>query len=150
MVEYELEIEEEGNNHQHNVRPYKKALSFPFYFNIFNLCSSYSIFHSELRKLKQIFIKTEFPDTLFDKCASSFLDKSFSSAPKIPIAPKFLIYFSLPYTGSHGLQIRIQTIIIRLSLNFITLRLSPLCSPWLFFPVKDGIPDGLKSHVVYS
>ena len=72
---------------------YKKGLIFSLLFRYFNLYSSYFIFHSELQKLKQIFIKNEFPATLFNKRVISSLDKSFSSAPETSIAPKFLIYF---------------------------------------------------------
>ena len=71
----------------------KKALSLPFYFNILIYALA----------------------TLFDQCVSSFLDKSSSSAPKISIAPKFLIYFYLPCTDSHGFQIHTQLIKLLLS-----------------------------------
>ena len=67
-------------------------------------------------------------------------------------ASKFLIYFSLPYTGSHGLQIRTQLIKLlssaftQISLRFV---FRPSVRLGFFFPVKNRIPDGLKSHVVY-
>ena len=90
---------------------FKKVRVHRYFSNIYNMFSLVRR-HHRCGQPCQAFIKNELPATLSDKCVSSFLDKSFSSASKISIASKFLIYFSLPYTGSHGLQIR--TLLIKL------------------------------------
>jgi hypothetical protein len=64
-----------------------------------------------------------------------------------------VVYFCLPYTGTHSLQIRTQiqrlcsSAFPHISIRIVfrpTLRLSN------FFMFKDKIPDALRSCVVYS
>ena len=74
--------------------------------------------------------------------------------PAVHSAPyKEVLYFSLPYTGAHSLQIRTQisrlcsSAFPHLNIRFVfrpTLRLSQL------FAFKDKIPNALRSCVVYS
>jgi hypothetical protein len=90
---------------------------------------------------------------MFDRCVRTFLNKVFQ--PKLPVhtVPKKIIYFSLPFTGTHSLQIRTQinrlcrAAFPHLDIRFVfrsTKRLST------FFSFKDKIPKALKSGVVYS
>ena len=73
--------------------------------------------------------------------------------PAVHSAPKKVLYFSLPYSGAHSLQIRTQisrlcsSAFPHLNIRFVfrpTLRLSQL------FTFKDKIPKALRSCVVYS
>ena len=75
------------------------------------------------------------------------------SKPAVHSAPKKVLYFSLPYTCAHSLQIRTQisrlcsSAFLHLNIRFVfrpTLRLSQL------FTFKDKIPNALRSCVVYS
>ena len=92
------------------------------------------------------------PTRLFDRCVRVFLDKVFQPKAVVHSVPKKVMYFCLPFTGSHSLQICTQ--ISRLcssafphsNIRFVfrpTLRLSHL------FTFKDKIPNGLRSCVVY-
>ena len=69
------------------------------------------------------------------------------------VSQKTVINFSLPFTGSHSLQIRTQIIKLcssafpDLSLRFIFQSGRRLSS---FFPFKDRIPMLMRSRIVYS
>ena len=49
-----------------------------------------------------------YPATLVDSCIKSFLDKMYNSRDKVHTCSTKVIYFCLPFTGHHGLQIRSQ------------------------------------------
>ena len=119
----------------------------------FNICSSYETFHHQLEAARRMFILNGFPCHMFDRCVRTFLNKVFQ--PKLPVhtVPKKIIYFCLPFTGTHSLQIRTQinrlcrAAFPHLDIRFVfrsTKRLST------FFSFKDKIPKALKSGVVYS
>ena len=74
-------------------------------------------------------------------------------APKVSRAPKRILYFCLPFTGQHSLQILTQ--ISKLcSGTFPHIKLRFVFRPSLrlahFFPFKGRVPKSLKSCVVYS
>ena len=110
-------------------------------------------FTLRLELYRQILNRNGYPTRLFDFCVRTFLDKMFNPKPAVHLAAKKVLYFCLPYTGSHSLQIRTQisrlcsSAFPHLNIRFIfrpTLRLSQL------FTFKDKIPKALRSCVVYS
>ena len=66
--------------------------------------------------------------------------------------PKKIVYFCLPFTGSHSLQIRTQTTRLcsaaypHLNIRFVFRSSTRISS---FFPFKDKVPKFLRSGVVY-
>ena len=74
----------------------------------FNICSSYQSFHCELQNFKQIFSLNGYPTSLIDNCIRTFLDKIFSPKPLVHSCSKKILFFCIPYTGQHGLQIPTQ------------------------------------------
>ena len=66
--------------------------------------------------------------------------------------PKKIVYFCLPFTGSHSLQIRTQisrrccAAYPHLNVRFVFRSSTRLSS---FFPFKDKVPKFLRSGVVY-
>ena len=131
---------------------YKQGLILSLLHRCFNICSSYENFHKELEMLKSIFKTNGFPTHSFDKCASLFLDKTFTSKP-VHTVPKKVLYFSLPFTGCHSLQIRTQ--ILKLcSSAYPHIRIRFVFQPGKrlahLFNFKDRIPKALRSCVVYS
>ena len=118
----------------------------------FNICPSYLNFHSEIKKIKQVFSLNGYPKNFIDSCICSFLDKIFSAPAKISSAPQ-VIYFALPYTGKHVLQV--QTQVCRLcSSAFSHIDLWFIFCPSVIlshsFTFKNRILKGLKSCVVYQ
>ena len=81
-----------------------------------------------------------------------FLNNLFEPKPPLFTAPKKIVYFCLPFTGSHSLQIRTQ--ITRLcsaayphpNIHFVFRSSTSISS---FFPFKDKVPKFLRSGVVY-
>ena len=119
----------------------------------FRICSFYHIFHSEVLKLKEVFVNNGYPVALFDRCLSIFLDKIFSPPISNITVSKRVVHFCLPFTGVHSLQI--QTKLIKLvSSCFPQIDLRVVLKPGkrlsTFFQFKDPIPKFLKSHVVYQ
>ena len=77
---------------------------------IFNLCSSYENFHIQLEIVRNLFKLNGFPSHMFERITRRFLDNTFDPKPSVQTVPKKIIYFCLPFTGIHSLQIRTQTI----------------------------------------
>ena len=131
---------------------YKTGLISSLFNRYFSICSSYFIFDLHLQNLKKTYLLNGYPNSFIDTCICRFLDKIFSPSPKISLAPKKIVYFCLPYTGQHSLQIRTQirklcsSAFPHINLRFVfrpSLRLSH------FFVFKDRIPKALRSRVVY-
>ena len=88
---------------------YKRGLVYTLVNRYFKICSSYHLFHSELLNLKKLLLNNGYPDTFLDSCIRVFLDKLFSPPTRNSNTPdKTVLNFSLPFTGSHSLQIRTQ------------------------------------------
>ena len=87
---------------------YKKGLLLSLISRYFNICSSYQSFYCELQNFKQIFSLNGYPTSLIDNCIRTFLDKIFSPKPLVHSCSKMILFFCIPYTGQHGLQIRTQ------------------------------------------
>ena len=83
----------------------------------------------------------------------SFLNKIFSPKPPVHSCSKKILFFCIPYTGQHGLQIRTQlyrsfsSAYLHISIRFV---FRPTCRLSDFFPFKDRIPFAMRSHVVYK
>ena len=132
---------------------FKRGLIYSLLNRYFRICSSYHIFHSEVLKLKEFFVNNGYPVALFDRCLSIFLDKIFSPPINNITVPKRVVYFHLPFTSAHSLQI--QTKLIKLvSSCFPQIDLCVVLKPGkclsTFFQFKDPVPKFLKSHVVHQ
>ena len=131
---------------------YKRNIISCLLFRLFNICSSYESFHNQLEAVRKMFILNGFPCHMFDRCVKTFLDKVFQPKQLVHTVPKKIVYFSLPFTGSHSLQIRTQinrlcrAAFPHLDIRFVfrsTRRLANI------FTFKDKIPKALRSGVVY-
>ena len=94
-----------------------------------------------------------YPTSLIDNCIRTFLDKIFSPKPLVHSCSTKILFFCIPYTGQHGLQIRTQLHKLHskayphISIGFV---FRPRCRLSDFFPFKDRIPFAMRSHVVYK
>ena len=75
---------------------------------IFNIWSGYKNFHIQLEIVRELFNLNGFPSHIFDHLVRHFFNNIFEPNPTIHTVPKKIIYFCLPFTGSHSLQIRTQ------------------------------------------
>ena len=89
---------------------------------------------------------------MFDHLVRRFLDNMFDSKPTVYTVPKKIVYFCLPFTGSHSFQIRNQITRLcnaaypHLNIRFV-FRFSTRISS--FFPFKNKVPKLMRSGVVY-
>ena len=131
---------------------YKRSLVCCLLHRIFHLCSSYENFHAQLEAVRTLFNLNGFPPRMFDQLARRFLNNLFEPKPPVLTVPKKIVYFCLPFTGSHSLQIRTQITRLcsaaypRLNIRFVFRSSARISS---FFPFKDRIPKFLRSGVVY-
>ena len=87
---------------------YKRSLVSCLLHRIFNLCSTYENFYAQLEVVRKLFNLNGFPSHMFDHLVRRFLDNMFDPKPTLYTVPKKIVYFCLPFTGSHSLQIRNQ------------------------------------------
>ena len=89
---------------------------------------------------------------MFDQLVRRFLNNLFEPKPPVLTVPKKIVYFCLPFTGSHSLQIRTQITRLcsaaypHLNIRFVFRSSTRISS---FFPFKDRIPKFLRSGVVH-
>ena len=127
---------------------YKRSLVFCLLHRIFHLCSSYENFHAQLEK----FNLNGFPTHMFDQLVRRFLNNLFEPKPPLFTASTKIVYFCLPFTGSHSLQIRTQIARLcsaaypHLNIRFVFRSSTRISS---FFPFKNKVPKFLRSGVVY-
>ena len=78
----------------------------------FKICSSYQAFQLEVLQIKNLLLCNGYPSAFFEYCLIVFLDKIFSVAVSSPLdnINKRVIYFYLPFTGTHSLRIRTQLV----------------------------------------
>ena len=131
---------------------YKQNLVSCLIHRIFNLCSSYENFHTQLEVVRKLFNSNGFPSQMFDRIVRRLLDHTFDPRPPVLTATKKIIYFCLPFTGIHSLQIRTQinrlcnAAFPHLDIRFVFRSSRRISS---FFPFKDKVPKYLRSSVVY-
>ncbi|WP_317582632.1 hypothetical protein, partial [Streptococcus pyogenes] len=132
---------------------FKHGLVYTLLNRYFKICSSYLVFQSEVTKLRKLFYDNGYPVSFFNNCLKIFLDKISSSSTKASIVPKKVIYFSIPFTGKHSLEIRtklsklISSCFPQIELRVIFKSGRRLSS---FFKFKDSIPKLMRSNVVYK
>ena len=139
------------NFHSFVLLVYKGPLVCCLLHRIFHLCSSYENFHAELKVVRKLFNLNGFPTHMFDHIVRHFLNNLFKPKPPLLTVPK-KIYFCLPFTGSHSLQIRTQISGVcsaaypHLNIRFVFHSSTRISS---FFPFKDKLPKFLRSGVVH-
>ena len=92
----------------------------------------------------QLFNLNGFPSHMFGQHVRCFHNNIFEPKPVVHTAPKKTVYFSLPFTGSHFLQI--CNSVAHLNIRFVFRSSTRISS---FFIFKDKVPKFLKSGVVY-
>ena len=119
---------------------------------IFNLCSTYEKFHAQLEVVRKLFNFNGFLSHMFDHLVRRFLYNMFDPKPTVYTVPKKIVFFCLPFTGSHSLQICIQITRLcnaaypHLNIRFVFRSSTRISS---FFPFKDKVPNLMRSRVVY-
>ena len=93
------------NFHCFNPLAYKHSLVFCLLHQIFNICSSNENSHIQLEIVRKLFSLNGFPSHMSDHLGRRFLNNVFEPKPTIHTFPKKIIYFCLPFTGSHAISL---------------------------------------------
>ena len=121
-------------------------------FRAFKLCSSYTLFHSEVTFLKQFFNNNGFNPQLFDKITNRFLNNHFQPKPPIHTVKKQEIYVKIPYLGyltkkiQSSLSKNLCKFYPQVDFKFIPTNDFRIAS---LFRFKDQLPTDLRSSIVY-
>ena len=140
--------------HYHSFLPsvYKFGLLSTILFRYFAICSNFHLFHIEVQKFKETFLRNGYPIELVNKCVKTFLDKVFITKPIIHTVSKKEYTITLPYLEplSNKVHRRIKTLFQKVipagKLNIIFKTKRRLAH---FLKFKDVIPYNLNSHIIY-
>ena len=119
----------------------------------YNLSSNWTLFHSELEKLKNFFYINGYPSGLIEGKIGKFLDEKINPKPMITTVQKEILYVKLPFLGSATekslpqLRSMLYRYYPQLEFRF---HFESALSIGSFFRGKDRIPDELKSNIVYK
>ena len=132
---------------------YKIGLLSTILFRYYSICSSFQLFHLEVLKFKNIFLKNGYPVKLLDSCIHKFLEKLFVKKVVRDTVPKKEYNIVLPYLGT--LSCKIQKQFRKLFREFIPsgkiniiFKTERRISHFLKF--KDVLNSDFDSHVIYS
>ena len=120
-------------------------------FRAFKLCSSYTLFHSEVTFLKQYFNNNCFNPQFFDKITNRFLNNHFQPKPPIHTVKKREVYVKIPYLGNLTRKIKsslsknLCKFYPQVDFKFIPTNDFRIVS---FFRFKDQLPTDLRSSIV--
>ena len=78
---------------------YKRNLISWLVFRVFNIASSYKLFHIDKETLKNKFLSNGFPAWLFDSLEGKFLNNICDPPPTSYAVPKVKVVIVLPYLG---------------------------------------------------
>ena len=122
-------------------------------FRCFNLCSSFSLFHQELNKVKDIFRKNGYPISFIDNCIRTFLNKLHNPKKVVTTVEKKSLLIVLPYLGTISQQTKrslYKVISKTLPCCKLNIVYKSSCRLSSFFRFKDRPSKDLISGVVYK
>ena len=123
---------------------YKRSSVCYLLHQIFHLCSSYENFHAQLEVVRKLFNLNGFPTHMFDKLVRHFLNNLFEPKPPLFTVAKKIVYFCLPFTGSHPFRFALKlhdfAVLLILILTF-ALSFTPLHASPLSFPLRIKFPS---------
>ena len=132
---------------------YKRGLLFSLLYRVYNICSDHELMLEEIDKLKSIWRKNLYPNTLIKSCINVFFSKLFIEKAVKHTVPKKELFLSLPYLGIQSLQVRKR-------LNLLFKDYLPYCNLKIvfnsksrlknLFVFKDKIPIYMKSRLIYK
>jgi len=134
-------------------KSYKLGLVFTLLHRSYVICSSYTSFHLEICKLKDILLKNAYPLFIIDKCIEKFLLKVYNkSTEKVDNEEKQEVTVSLPYLGKLSVDIKKSLVnIFKSTAPHLKLRVIFVSNIRLknCFSFKDRISDDLQSLILY-
>ena len=121
-------------------------------YRAFRLCSTWSLFHSEIANIRTMLLRNAFPSWVLDRIIK--LSVSRFVKPIVRYGPnKERVYIGIPYLGN--ITDRLRRSIKQINKQFmpqkeIIVYFKPGRRISNFFRIKDSTPFELRSHVVYQ
>jgi len=121
-------------------------------FRAFHLCSSWSLFHVEVSKLRSMLLRNAYPSWILDRIIKHSVTNFMQ--PRVKCGPRGeRVYVGLPFLGSVTDQLRRS--IRQINKQFmphkdVIVYFKPGLRVSNFFRTKDSTPFELRSHVVYQ
>jgi len=115
------------------------------------VCNTWTFFHNEVEKLRDIFKSNGYPQKVFDNCLSKFLDQKFNGKSKEKDEDtENVVIVCLPYHGYVSDNFKKKLTSVAKSLK-VTLRVVfRSCKIGQYFSLKDVTPTALKAKCVYK
>ena len=119
----------------------------------FAICSSWFLFHEQIKLLHVYYQNNRFPSSLFWKTVKKFLNRTLNPPPPSYNVPKDIKYVSLPFFGHQSYVMRNKLAKLfsqyfpQISFRII---LSSKSTIGTLFPVKERLPSLLCSNVIYK
>ena len=121
-------------------------------FRYFSICSTYALFHLEVVKFKEIFLRNGYPSWFIDRCIKKFLEKIFTKKKIFQNVPKKEFLIVLPFLGSISsiTEKRVRSLFQNMiPWGKIKIVYKTQCRISQLFRFKDAIPKDLMSHLIY-
>jgi putative heme iron utilization protein len=131
---------------------YKMGLLSTLLFRYFSICSTYALFHLEVVKFKEIFLRNGYPPWFIDRCIKKFLEKIFTKKKIFQNVPKKEFLIVLPFLGSISsiTEKRVRSLFQNMiPWGEIKIVYKTQCRISQLFRFKDAIPKDLMSHLIY-
>ena len=134
---------------------FKASLISTLLYRCFQLTSSNELFHTEVKRLREILAKNTYPLEFIDQCITSFLNKQYTHTKRsgtMTVEPKKFTVM-LPFLGKVSLEIRnrVRKYIIKHVQNCCKVQVIFRSQRRLkrMFSFKDRLPTSLQSYIIY-
>lgn len=119
----------------------------------YHLSSSYLNFSLEIENLKSYFTSNGYPEKLFDRCVSKFLNKIHNPSVPVHTVNRDTRFLSLPFLGPPSIKFS-KFLMKLLNENYPQIQFKIAFNNSFkinsFFKFKDKLPDSLCSCVIYK
>ena len=119
----------------------------------FRLCSNWTNFDTEMKKLHKYFVQNGYRSDLFYKILNGIVDKIFKPPSPIFTAPKKKIYITMPFLGNKqdSFSKELRYILCKFY-PFLEIYIAPInpLKIGTFFKFKDSLPAEFRFGVVYK
>ena len=129
---------------------YKLALIKTLVHRVYEICSTWKLFHSDIKKLENILKRNAYPPKVIDRELRKYLNNRLSKTKTKEEKGK-VHYFKLPYIGhfSKKVKTKISEICQKYCHELKITTCFSLLKTGSLFSVKDVIPSDQRSFVVY-
>ena len=130
---------------------YKLALVKTLIHRVYQICSTWTLFHLDVKKLEDILKRNAYPPKVIDRETRKYLNNRMTKTEKKEEKKGKLHYFKLPYIGhfSKKVKTKISGICQKYCNELKITTCFSLLKTGSLFSVKDVIPSDQRSFVVY-